>query len=229
MENVFITGANRGLGLGFTQHYLERDYRVYATARDPDDCSEFTALRAQFADRFLPVRLDLGSEASITDTAASLADAAFDLVINNAGTCPDEAFGSWSAATFAETLAVNATGPALLAQALLPRMKRGAKLVNVSSGLGSCGLNIDPETGLDAYAASKAALNMITARLAAKLAQREIIVVACDPGWVRTRMGGADADLSVAESIDAITATIADLTPADSGRFLSRHGEEIPW
>ena len=118
---------------------------------------------------------------------------------------------------------------ALLAQALLPRMKPGAKLVNISSGLGSCGLNINPETGMDAYAASKTALNMLTTRLAAKPECASLIVVACDPGWVRTRMGGPDADLSVAESVGAITATIDGLTRDDSGCFVSRLGEKLPW
>ena len=153
----------------------------------------------------------------------------FDLVINNAGLLVYESFGDWTADTFARVLQVNTIGPALLAQAVMRRMKPGSKLVNISSGLGSCGLNINPETGMDAYAASKAALNMITTRLAAKPECEKLIVVACDPGWVRTRMGGPEADLSVEESVVAITATIENLTPEHSGRFLSRQGDDLPW
>ncbi len=229
MKTVLITGANRGLGLGFTRHYLESGWRVLAAARDPDASAELAELAARFGETLKLFQLELTSEPSITTAAAEIGDTALDLVINNAGTLPDEAFGSWTAEAFAHVFAVNATGPALVAQAVANKMTSGSKLVNLSSGLGSCGRAIEPETGLDAYSASKSALNMITVRLAAKLAARGVVTVAVDPGWVRTRMGGPDADLSVEESIAAITATIDRLTPADSGRFISRHGQDVPW
>jgi NAD(P)-dependent dehydrogenase (short-subunit alcohol dehydrogenase family) len=229
MNNVLITGTNRGLGLGFTRHYLERGCRVFATARNPAGCVALRDRREAFGDRLVLAELDLVREDSIADAVSSLADTPLDLVINNAGALVDETFGTWSAETFTRLLAVNTIGPALLAQALLPRMKPGSKLVNISSGLGSCGLGINPETGLDAYAASKAALNMITCRLAAKPEGEGRIVVACDPGWVRTRMGGPEADLSVEESVAAITAMIDELELTDSGRFVSRHGKTLPW
>jgi NAD(P)-dependent dehydrogenase (short-subunit alcohol dehydrogenase family) len=229
MTTVLITGANRGLGLGFTEHYLNRGCRVFATARNPAACYEFATLRAEFGDRLSTLPLELTSESSIEGAASDLDGVELEIVINNAGTCPAEPFGEWTAGTFEEVLASNAIGPALLAQALVPRMRPGSKLVNISSGLGSCGLNINPETGLDAYAASKTALNMITARLASKLELQGIVVVACDPGWVKTRMGGSEAELTVEESVGAITAMIEKLSMDHSGRFLSRLGEEIPW
>ena len=229
MTNVLITGANRGLGLGFTRHYLARGCNVLAAARDPGACAELAELEARFGTALKTFELELTQETSITAVASAIGDVPLDLVINNAGVLPDEAFGSWTAEAFARAFAVNSTGPALFAQAVAPKLKRGSKLVNISSGLGSCGLAIEPGAGLDAYSASKSALNMITTRLAARLELRGVIVVACDPGWVRTRMGGPDADLSVDESIGAITATIGGLTPADSGRFISRHGQDVPW
>jgi len=229
MKNVLITGTNRGLGLGFTKHYLEQGWSVFATARSPSDCTELANLETEFGDRLSRVQLDLTDEASIAAVTTALSGVEFDLVINNAGLLLDETLGNWTADTFARILQVNTIGPALLAQALIGHMKPGSKLVNISSGLGSCGLNINPETGMDAYAASKTALNMITTRLAAKPECEKLIVVACDPGWVRTRMGGPEADLSVKESVVAITATIENLTPEHSGRFLSRQGDDLPW
>ena len=229
MKTALITGANRGLGLGFTRHYLEHGFRVFAAARETANSPELADLEQAYPGRFGMVPLQLDSEPSIASAAESLAGVKLDLLINNAGVCPDEGFGAWTAVTFADVFAVNTTGPALVAQAFAPRMARESVLVNISSGLGSCGLRINPETGLDAYAASKAALNMLSARLAAKLSERGIIVVACDPGWVKTRMGGPEAELTVDQSVGAITAMIDTLTPADSGRFLSRHGEDLPW
>ena len=229
MKTILITGANRGLGLGFTRHYLEAGHRVYATARNPQECSEFDELQQEAGRRFSSLQLDVASEMSIAALAGNLAGVELDLVLNNAGTLSDEAFGAWTAGTFDTAFRTNATGPALIAQALVPLMKDGAKLVNLSSGLASCGLYINPETGLDAYSASKAALNLVTRRLAAKLRERDIIVAAFDPGWVRTRMGGSEAELTVAESIGAVTASIDGLTLEDSGLFLGRTGEQLPW
>lgn len=228
MKTTLITGANRGLGLGFARHYLEAGHRVYATARNPD-CVEFQQLQAQFGEHFVPAQLDVSSEASINALADSLAESRFDLVINNAGTSTDQPLGKWDSATFETAMGVNLIGPALVAQALIPLMNKGSVLANLSSGLGSCGLNINPETGLDAYAASKAGLNMVTRRLAAKPETQDIIVVAFDPGWVQTRMGGEEAELTVSESIGDLTASIERLEPSYSGLFLSRKGEELPW
>jgi NAD(P)-dependent dehydrogenase (short-subunit alcohol dehydrogenase family) len=229
MKTVLITGANRGLGLGFTRHYLERGCRVFACARDWDPSPDSAGMRERFGERFRPVDLDVSDEQAVAALPAALDGAMLDIAINNAGTLQDEAFGGWSAATFETALSVNCTGPALVAQALLPLLKRDSALVNISSGLASNGLNINPETGLDAYAASKSALNMVTRRLAAKLGPRGITVVAIDPGWVRTRMGGEEAELSVDESVSDVTGTIAGLGPEQGGLFLSRKGELLPW
>ena len=229
MKNILITGANRGLGLGFTRHYLGAGHRVYATARNPQQSTEFDELQRAFKNRFTALQLELTNERSIDALAPALNGVELDLVINNAGMLPDQAFGQWTSASFETAFRVNASGPSMVAQALVPLMKKGSVLANLSSGLGSCGLNINPETGLDAYAASKAALNMVTRRLAAKPETRHITVVAFDPGWVKTRMGGEEAELTVDESIADLTATIERLTPDQSGLFLSRKGEPLPW
>lgn len=229
MKSVLITGANRGLGLGFTRHYLGQGWRVYAAARKPEKSSILETLKSDFEGYFYALKLDVGQQAEVAMLPSQLDGVTLDLAINNAGICHEENLESWSAATFASTLTTNVTGPALVAKAISPLMKPGSVLVNISSGMGSCELNINPDGGLDAYAASKAALNLLTRRLASKLEPRGVTVIAIDPGWVRTRMGGEDADLTVDESVGDITATIAALAPADSGRFMSRKGVTVPW
>ena len=217
------------IGLGFTRRYLERECRVFGCARDWRPSTDAAGLQEQFGERFRPIDLDVTDEQAVTALPASLDGATLDIAINNAGALQDEAFGRWTAATFETALRVNCTGPALIAQALVPLMKAGSAMVNISSGLASNGLNINPETGLDAYAASKSALNMITRRLDAKLGPRGITVVAIDPGWVRTRMGGEEAELSVDESVSDVIGTIEGLGPEQGGLFLSRNGELLPW
>lgn len=229
LRTVFISGSNRGIGLGLVRYYLNSGDRVIAALRTSGKEEALRPLQAEYGDRLSTVGLDVTNECSITGMAASLPGAGLDLVINNAGISVEQSFGRWSAPGFETNLRVNAIGPALVAQALVPLMKPGAKLINMSSGMGSITLNINPENGLDGYAMSKAALNMLTRRIAAKLETHPITVIAIDPGWVRTDMGGDEAPTSVEDSVTAMTQFIDSLTPAESGKFYSAHGKEIPW
>jgi NAD(P)-dependent dehydrogenase (short-subunit alcohol dehydrogenase family) len=108
-------------------------------------------------------------------------------------------------------------------------MAEGSKLINVSSGMGSLEINVNPENGQDAYAMSKAALNMLTRRLAEKLRPKGIIVVSMSPGWVRTDMGGESAPNSVEDAVASMQTTAEALTLEQSGTFMSEKGRQIPW
>jgi NAD(P)-dependent dehydrogenase (short-subunit alcohol dehydrogenase family) len=109
-----------------------------------------------------------------------------------------------------------------LADALAP----GAKLGLISSRMGSMALRSSTSGWL--YRASKAALNSVLADSALAL-QGRAVCVALHPGWVRTDMGGAGADLSVADSASALRATLAALRPEDNGRFLNVDGTPLAW
>jgi NAD(P)-dependent dehydrogenase (short-subunit alcohol dehydrogenase family) len=226
---VLVTGANRGLGLGFAQHYLENGDRVIATARQPETAAALQRLADRKRAQMRVERLDVSDPGSIQALADRLADTTLDLVINNAGVANQQNFGEWTEENMADVFRVNTFGPALVAQALAPRMGLGGRLVQLSSGLGSISLNINPEDGMDAYAASKAALNMLCRRLSAKMQPRGIVVIAISPGWVRTDMGGADADLSVKESIASMAQAIEHLAPHHSGGFIDRKGDPLSW
>ncbi|MBN8510267.1 MAG: short chain dehydrogenase, partial [Burkholderiales bacterium] len=78
------------------------------------------------------------------------------------------------------------------------------------------------------YRASKAALNSVLKDASLVLAGRAVCV-ALHPGWVRTDMGGAGADLDVAASVAGLRRTLAALTPADNGGFFDHDGTPIPW
>ena len=81
----------------------------------------------------------------------------------------------------------------------------------------------------DSYSMSKAALNMLTVRLARSSGSRNRLAVSISPGWVATDMGGSGANLSVEESVSKMMVAIQSLTPADSGRFIDNRGNSIPW
>ncbi|MGJ8639983.1 MAG: SDR family oxidoreductase [Opitutaceae bacterium] len=229
MKTTLITGADKGLGLGHVQHCLAQGYRVLATSRRPESSSDFADLKTQCGERFLPLRLDMRSDDSIAALGSLLEGITLDLVINNAGISVEEGLGGWTSDSMAAHFRVNATGPALLVQELDPFINEGAKIINVSSGMASLEYNINATAGLDAYAMSKAALNMLSRRLAEKLKPRKVIVVALSPGWVQTAMGGSDAPSTVTEAVESMQKVIASLELAQSGSFLSELGETLPW
>lgn len=228
---TLITGAARGIGLGFTRHYLEQGHTVVATVRSLDASKHLQPLAQTYNDHLKLLELDVSSDRSVAGLAGTLQEreTKLDLVINNAGVSIGKPFNEWTTENFETNFRVNAIGPALVAQCLVPLMADGGKLINVTSGMGSITLNINPSDPLDAYAMSKAALNMLTRRLAEKLRPRGITTVALSPGWVQTEMGGSSAPTTVEDAVQQITATIASLTLEQTGTFVGEDGAEMPW
>ena len=155
-----------------------------------------------------------------------------DVLVNNAGVAAaEEEFGAFDAATMARVLQINSIAPMLVTQALTPLLQKGGtapKVVCITSGLGSI-TNADGLIYGLSYGMSKAALNMGVKKLAPELGRRGIAIVALHPGWVRTDMGGSAAPLRPPESIRGMLAVIDRLTVADTGRFLTYEGKELPW
>ncbi|MDI1335765.1 MAG: SDR family oxidoreductase [Lacunisphaera sp.] len=230
-ETVLVTGANRGMGLGYVRHYLREGWSVIAAVREPAKAQELAALVEAHPDRLTVLQLDLESDTSIARLGQELGAGGIrlDLLINNAGVSVAAAFGKWTAEVFDHNWRVNVVGAALVAQAVAPRLMRGAKLVNISSGMGSMQLNIGPDGPLDAYAMTKAAINSLTRRLAEKLKPAGVGVFALNPGWVQTTMGGPDAPTCVEDAVGQIARTIHELGPDKAGGFFSATGEALPW
>jgi NAD(P)-dependent dehydrogenase (short-subunit alcohol dehydrogenase family) len=230
-KKIIITGANRGLGLGFVEHYLKSGYIVVATCRDLSKAEKLKDLLKVYKENLQIEILDLSDETDIRQFYEKIKSKkiVFNVVISNAGICIEEDFGQWTAATFESNFRINTIGPALFSQIITPFLNKGSKLVNISSGMGSIELNINPDAGLDAYAISKAALNILTKRLASKLQDKGIAVFAMNPGWVKTDMGGQAAPTFINEAISNMVKTIENLTIAHTGQFVSDEGEEIPW
>ena len=230
MPHVLVTGANRGLGLEFVRQFLMRGDHVVATCRDVAAATGLRQLEAGSGGRLRLLPLELPVEASIRGLADELGrlDTRIDILINNAGVLqPGERFGDITLDGLGAAFSINAAGPFLLTQALAPCLADGARVVNLSSRLGSIASSDAFRT--PTYAVSKAALNMAGRLLAHALADRGIAVVAISPGWVRTAMGGADAALAPEESVTAMLRVIDGIDLADSGGFLGTDGQPIPW
>ncbi len=232
MRRVLLTGANRGLGLEFARQLLAGGDRVIATARKPGHAHELTRLALAHPGRLTILPLDVAKPATIAELVRELplVTDALDVLINNAGMLPSgETWGALEAKPLLDTFATNVVGAVLLTQAATPLLERGAspRVVNVSSILGSLALRDGFLT--PSYCISKAALNMATRLLAAELSARGVTVVCVHPGWVKTDMGGAKAELDPADSVRDLIALLGRLTPADAGRFLAYDGQSLPW
>jgi NAD(P)-dependent dehydrogenase (short-subunit alcohol dehydrogenase family) len=237
-QTVFITGASRGFGLEFARQYATRGDTVIAAVRQPDRAEALQQI-AQETGRVHIVQLDTGDEASIHacyDTTRKLTDH-IDVLINNAGMGYFDAdrrrdsFGALDMAMQTKILQVNAIGPLIITQTFVDLLKKSqqAKVVNISSWLGSIGERTPEFAGSFGYSASKSALNMYSRILAFALLRENIIVAPFDPGWAKTDMGGGDAEQEVDESVQAMITRIDQMTIKDSGHFLLWHGGETEW
>ena len=216
MPRALITGANRGIGLEFARQYSADGWDVIATARHSS--AELDGLGVTVKP------LDLTDADAV---AAFGVEGPLDLFIANAGTGhPKDTQGPDNARDWQAMMMVNAIAPYQLAQALLPNMAGGRKMIAMSSGMGSIS---DTSGGWVPYRTSKAALNMAWCNLALEARPRGVVCVLFSPGWVKTDMGGPGAEISVEESVSAMRATIDRLTIDDSGKFMRRDGSELPW
>jgi NAD(P)-dependent dehydrogenase (short-subunit alcohol dehydrogenase family) len=227
MPTVLLTGANRGLGLEFARQYAGRGWRVLACCRDPEKASELNAVPGDVAVHRLDVR-DLDGVAAL---ARELRGTAIDVLLNNAGVYGPNRMhlGRIDYAAWADVLAVNVLGPTRLIECFVDHVAASAKklVACVSSQMGSMGRNTTGRHYL--YRSSKAALNAIVKSLAIDLRDRGVTLITLHPGWVKTDMGGADADLPIPDSVRDVIALLERVTLADSGRFLNHDGSEIPW
>ena len=219
MPSILITGANRGIGLEFVRQYSSDGWDVIATVRESSP--ELVSLGA----RIEPLDMrDLDAVAGFGERL----EGPLDLLIANAGTwIPKQAETADDGRAWAEMMVTNCIGPFLLAKAVLRQVgaARG-KLIALSSGMGSIA---ESSGGHVPYRSSKAALNMAWNSLAIEAKRTGVIVAAFDPGWVKTRMGGANAPLRPEESVGEMRALIDQLSPEQSGGFLKRDGTPHAW
>lgn len=227
--NALITGANRGIGLALTRALIQHGVFVIAGAREPGAENALHELRKEQPDHLLLIQLDVTDLRSVEQAASTVAEqiTSLDLLINNAGVLledRDAKFERLRVEDFQRTFAVNVTGVARVIQAFLPMLRKSTRprIVNISSGAGSIGGKTDSRYFI--YGSSKAALNHLTVGLAHELRSENIIVTAISPGWVRTEMGGPDADLSPEESAADLAKSVLGLTIQNSGQFLDRKG-----
>ncbi len=226
---VFVTGSNRGQGLGWVKYYLGTGDSVVATCRKPKEAAELVALSKKYAGKMLLEQLDVVDEESINGLGSRLAkhNVKIDLLVSNAGVTLLQDFGEWTYKGWEFNIGVNTIGAALVAQMVVPHMNDGGMVLQISSGAGIISTQ-KKSNDLDPYAVSKAGLNMLTKKLAARVKDRNIVVISMSPGGVLTDMN-PNGKLSVEEAINIMSKTISTMNMDNTGMFYNNLGKVMPW
>ncbi|TVS00706.1 MAG: SDR family NAD(P)-dependent oxidoreductase [Rhodobacteraceae bacterium] len=211
--HIFITGVGRGIGREMALNARARGWQVTGTVRQagkaPDGVAELL--------------LEMRNLDSFATRAMHLAPV--DVLINNAGVIgPDhQSTLDMDFAGFAETLSVNTFAPLAMAQAVLPHMRAGGRILTISSQMAWMGY---AKSDRIAYRASKVAVNKVMQGLATDLRDRGIAVALIDPGWVRTDMGGPEAEEDPERVAVGILDIATRLDVTQTGQFLHWTGQK---
>jgi NAD(P)-dependent dehydrogenase (short-subunit alcohol dehydrogenase family) len=227
-STLFITGANRGIGLEYVKQYAQAGWHVLACCRDPANASALNQLANQYP-AVEVYALDVADFEQIDALARKLHDQAIHVLINNAGVYPPGAFKAMNYQAWERAFKINTMSTLKLAEAFLPNLVKAghAKLIAMTSKMGS----IDDNTsgGEYAYRSSKTALNMVVKSLSIDLSKYGISVAALHPGWVRTDMGGPNGLIDTATSVAGLRHVIQRLDLDHSGQFTAYDGKPIAW
>jgi NAD(P)-dependent dehydrogenase (short-subunit alcohol dehydrogenase family) len=221
MSTAIITGASRGLGLALARALADRGWRLVIDARGAPELQRVaTELEVITHVRALPGDVaDDWHRGALIDAAGERVD----LLVNNASTLgpsPQPELADYPLDALARVYEVNVIAPLALAQLSVPLMPEGACVVNVSSDAA-----VEPYEGWGGYGSSKAALEQLSAILAAE--QPHLRVYTVDPGDMRTRMhqeAFPGEDISdrppPEESVPGLVELIESALP--SGRYRAR-------
>ncbi|MGI8572291.1 MAG: SDR family oxidoreductase [Solirubrobacteraceae bacterium] len=221
MSLAIITGASRGLGLALARALAERGWTLVLDARGADPLEEAVRELGQLAE----VRAVAGdvADGSHRQALAHAAGERVDLLVNNAsvlGPSPQPSLTDYPLSELEHVYRVNTLAPLALAQLVMPLMPTGGCIINVTSDAA-----VEPYEGWGGYGSSKAALEQISAILAAE--RTDLRVYAVDPGDMRTQMhqeafpGEDISDRPLPEeSVPGLLTLIGG--PLPSGRYQAR-------
>jgi NAD(P)-dependent dehydrogenase (short-subunit alcohol dehydrogenase family) len=215
-KSILIVGASRGLGKGLAELYAKHGWSVLATVRDAKAAPEGPEVAT----------VDINDDGSVKALHEKTAGKAFDVIFVVAGaattwspiheTDPEDALRVYR---------TNAVSPIRFAEAFIDRLAEGGQMVFMTSRMGSIAEN--ESGGVDAYRASKAALNMLAKSFS--LRHKGLTVTLMHPGWVKTDMGGDSAPIDVATSAAGMVKVIESRTGKGDLAFVDYTGQAIPW
>ena len=220
MKTVVITGIGKGIGKALAEKFLTEGHFVIGTS---------TSGTVAFThENLLVVGLNITHTESIDACIAEITKTGktIDILINNAGVALDIDTNTIAIETLRATLEVNLIGTIDFTEKILPLLAPQAHILNTASSAGSLARTQEADDDMyPAYRISKAALNMYTRILAVRLRDRAT-VSSFHPGWVKTDMGGPNADMTPTEAAEYIY-TLA-MRSVETGQFWFK-GEKFEW
>jgi NAD(P)-dependent dehydrogenase (short-subunit alcohol dehydrogenase family) len=230
MKTALITGANKGIGYEVARQLASKGFHVFVGARNAKAGRKAAEEMGKKCGKATFLEIDVADNDSVKKAAREFSNSEdhLDVLVNNAGVVVDgdEAILEISDDLFRKTLETNTLGALRVTRAFVPllRKSKAPRVINVSSGSGQ--LTGGADGWAPAYSISKSALNGVTSQLAAALPKFAVNSVC--PGWVRTDMGGKNANRSVEEGADTIAWLATEAPQELTGKFL-RDRKEIAW
>jgi len=230
MQNILITGSNKGLGFEMARQFLLKGFHVIISGRDKDRLSEaFNQLNHENASIDMVV-MDINEFESVKHAALIISqkNIKLDILINNAAILlkEDRSLIDHDDEILKTTINTNCFGTVRVIHAFLPLMKSPGRIINLSSEGGSMSELVGGWA--PAYCVSKTMLNSITRHLAYELSGLEISVNAISPGWVKTDMGGKSAPRTVEKGAESVVWLATEAPQKLTGKFI-RDKKEISW
>ncbi len=224
MKSILIVGASRGLGLEFVRQYRADGWLTLGTCRSPEQDALLASAGAT------ALRLDVNDENSFGNLEKALNGTSIDVCIYNAGVLGPKNTGAvgCAEAEFDAVMRTNVLGALRTIPIVAPALvKTKGTFAFLSSRMGS--ISLQASASRVTYRASKAALNMVIHTAALEWGPKGVNCVSLHPGWVKTDMGGSDADIEPVASIQGMRKVIAGVTPDSNGRFFDYTGQELTW
>mgnify|MGYP001188321365 CR=1 FL=1 len=226
-KKIMITGANRGIGLAITKQYIKRGEEVYAFCRNPNNSVDLNRLLNENK-KINICKLDVCSEDSIKNATKFIKNY-IDIIICNAGI--GASYGGAideknTQEKFLEVLNTNVVGPFLTIKYFLSKFnkKSDKKIAIISSLMGSQHHN---SSNAYFYRSSKAAVNNLMVTFSNELIEQNISICSYHPGWVRTEMGGPNADISPEESAENLVNRFDEQSMISTGKFFNFDGKKL--
>lgn len=225
MPTALVIGASRGIGLEFARQYLAEGWRVFGTFRTESDRVTLRDLGVQ------TLKLDVQDVNDLASFSWQLDEERIDVLVMNAGVYGPRTSHVQrppSREEFDQVMHVNVLSAMRLLPVVSPLLARNqATMAYVSSRMGSI---TEANAGYGMlYRVSKAAVNMVGRLAHADLSPQGARVITLHPGWVRTDMGGPNADVDPAESVAGMRNIIANTGDYPSGGFYDYRGQALAW
>jgi NAD(P)-dependent dehydrogenase (short-subunit alcohol dehydrogenase family) len=226
---ILIIAASRGLGFAMAEEFLKKGWNVVGTVRTASGRTKLHDLANDFKKRLEVETLDICDQSQVTALRNRLSGRVFEMLFVNAGTTNNEkeTIGQVTTGEFIRVMVTNALCPMRVIESLQDLVSANGLIGVMSSGQGSVANNT---TGMrEVYRGSKAALNQFMRSYAARNSGTLRAMVLIAPGWVRTKLGGPDAHLSIEESVPNLVNVLLKKQGNPGLEYLDYLGRTVPW